>query len=83
MFVEDAYRNSADYREFWAKLGRGEYHAGEYTRLAKGGREIWIQASYNPILDVDGKPAKVFATAVDVTAQHAPEQELKGPPRSR
>ena len=44
---------------FWEKLGRGEYDAGQYKRIGKGGKEIWIQASYNPILDMNGKPFKV------------------------
>ncbi len=51
MFVEPAYRQSPEYRMFWEKLGRGEYDAGQYKRIGKGGSEIWIQASYNPILD--------------------------------
>ena len=50
---------SSEYREFWAKLNRGEYQAAEYKRIGKGGREVWIQASYNPILDLNGKPFKV------------------------
>src|SRR5580698_4088133 len=45
MFIDEAHRHSHEYKEFWAKLGRGEYHAGEYKRLAKGGREVWLQAS--------------------------------------
>ena len=57
------------YREFWDKLNRGEYQAAEYKRIAKGGREIWIQASYNPILDLNGKPFKVVKYATDVTVQ--------------
>ncbi len=69
MFVDDAYRVSAEYKEFWAKLNRGEYQAGEYRRLGKGGKEIWIQASYNPVFDLDGKPYKVVKFATDVTAQ--------------
>jgi methyl-accepting chemotaxis protein len=69
MFVDDAYRNSADYKEFWAKLNRGEFVAGEFRRIAKGGREIWLQASYNPILDNKGKPFKVVKQAQDVTDQ--------------
>ena len=51
MFVEPGERDSAEYRAFWANLNRGEYQAAEYKRIAKGGREIWIQASYNPIFD--------------------------------
>ncbi len=69
MFVDEAYRLSSDYREFWAKLNRGEYHAGEFLRLGKGGKEVWIQASYNPIMDLNGKPFKVVKYATDITAQ--------------
>ena len=69
MFVESGYRDSADYRSFWDRLGRGEFDAGRYKRLGKGGKEVWIQASYNPILDPDGKPFKVVKYATDVTAQ--------------
>ena len=69
MFVEPGYRESAEYRQFWAALNRGEYQAAEYKRIAKGGREVWIQASYNPILDLNGKPYKVVKFATDVTRQ--------------
>ncbi|MCC2655861.1 MAG: domain S-box protein [Panacagrimonas sp.] len=69
MFAEPAYRTSAEYKAFWDKLGRGEYDAGQYKRIAKGGREIWIQASYNPILDMSGKPFKVVKYAIDITEQ--------------
>jgi methyl-accepting chemotaxis protein len=69
MFVEPAERNAPAYREFWDKLNRGQYQAAEYRRIAKGGREIWIQASYNPILDLNGKPFKVVKYATDVTVQ--------------
>jgi methyl-accepting chemotaxis protein len=69
MFIEEAYRQSADYAEFWAKLRRGEYQAAEYKRIGKGGREVFIQASYNPILDLNGKPFKVVKYATDVTGQ--------------
>ncbi|MFC3682444.1 PAS domain-containing protein [Hydrogenophaga luteola] len=69
LFVEPAYRSSAEYRAFWDKLGRGEYDAGQYKRITKGGQEIWIQASYNPIMDTNGKPFKVVKYATDVTAQ--------------
>jgi methyl-accepting chemotaxis protein len=67
MFVPVAQRDSADYRAFWAALNRGEFQAGEYKRIAKGGREIWIEASYNPVLDGSGKPLKVVKFATDVT----------------
>ncbi|MFT4115565.1 methyl-accepting chemotaxis protein [Bradyrhizobium sp.] len=69
MFVEPAERASPAYAEFWQKLNRGEYQQAEYKRLAKGGREIWIQASYNPIMDLNGKPFKVVKYAADVSAQ--------------
>ena len=69
MFVEPAERDSAEYREFWAKLNRGEYQAAEYKRVGKGGKEIWIQASYNPILDLNNRPYKVVKYATDVTRQ--------------
>ena len=69
MFVEPAYRQSSDYRIFWDKLGRGDYDSGQYLRIGKGGRQVWIQASYNPILDMNGKPFKVVKYAVDITAQ--------------
>jgi methyl-accepting chemotaxis protein len=69
MFVEPKERDSAAYREFWQSLNRGQFQAAEYKRVAKGAREIWIQASYNPILDLNGKPFKVVKYATDITAQ--------------
>ncbi|HEX3504509.1 MAG TPA: methyl-accepting chemotaxis protein [Xanthobacteraceae bacterium] len=69
MFVEPAHKQSAEYRMFWEKLGRGEYDAGQYKRVGKGGKEVWIQASYNPILDLNGKPFKVVKYATDITEQ--------------
>ncbi len=69
MFVEPSEREGAPYREFWARLQRGQYVAAEFRRLGKGGREVWIQASYNPILDLNGKPFKVVKYATDTTAQ--------------
>ena len=69
LFVDRAERESAAYREFWAALNRGEFQAGEYKRVGKGGKEVWIQASYNPILDLNGKPFKVVKYASDVTQQ--------------
>ena len=77
MFVEPSYRESEDYRAFWAKLARGEYDAAQYKRIAKGGREVWIQASYNPILDAAGKPMKVVKFATDVTEQVRFAQQLR------
>jgi len=69
MFVAPGERDGAAYREFWAKLGRGEFQSAEYKRLGKGGKEVWILASYNPILDDAGKPFKVVKFASDITAE--------------
>jgi len=69
MFVDPMERSSAAYGEFWAGLNRGVYQAAEYRRIGKGGREVWIQASYNPIFDLNGKPFKVVKYATDITAQ--------------
>jgi methyl-accepting chemotaxis protein len=77
MFVDEDYRESTEYRQFWSKLNRGEYQSDEYKRIGKGGREAWIQASYNPILDLNGKPFKVVKFATDVTAQKVAAEELK------
>jgi len=68
LFVDEKFRNSDEYREFWARLGRGEYVADEFKRIGKGGKEVWIQASYNPIFDLNGRPFKVVKYATDVTA---------------
>jgi methyl-accepting chemotaxis protein len=78
MFVEQAERDGAGYREFWAKLNRGEYQANEYKRIGKGGREVWILASYNPVLDEKGKPFKVVKFATDVTDQKLKNADLAG-----
>jgi len=69
MFVTAADRASAAYLDFWEKLGRGEYDAGLYRRMDRRGREVWIQGSYNPILDMAGRPFKVVKYATDVTTQ--------------
>ncbi len=68
MFLEPAYAASQEYKDFWARLGRGEYFAGEFKRVGKGGKEVWIQASYNPILDANGRPYKVVKFASDISA---------------
>ena len=69
MFVEPAYARSAEYAEFWRRLARGEYVSGEFERIGKGGRSVWLHASYNPILDAAGKPYKIVSFALDVTEQ--------------
>jgi methyl-accepting chemotaxis protein len=70
MFVEPAYRNSHEYKAFWEALSRGEAQMGQYKRIAKAGKEVWLQASYNPIMDLNGKPFKVVKYATDITEQH-------------
>jgi methyl-accepting chemotaxis protein len=78
MFMPRAMRDSADYRAFWADLNAGKYQAGEFKRVGKGDREVWIQASYNPILDGSGKPIKVIKFASDITAQKIRSMEESG-----
>lgn len=71
IFVDPSERNSEGYRAFWSRLGQGEFFGGQYRRIAKGGREVWIQGSYNPIFDLEGKPCKVVKFAIDVSEQVA------------
>lgn len=77
LFCDSAYTNTSEYRDFWAKLNRGEFDAGRYQRFGKHGKPIWIQATYNPILDVNGRPYKVVKFATDITAQVQLEQSVK------
>ena len=77
LFVEKSYKNSSEYKEFWKKLNRGEYDVNEYLRVGKGGKEVWIQASYNPILDLNGKPFKVVKYATDITANKRAIAEIR------
>jgi len=67
IFCEPGYAESSEYMQFWQKLGRGEYDAGEFKRVGKDGSEVWLQASYNPIVDLDGRPLKVVKFASDIT----------------
>lgn len=55
MFCEDSYANSQEYKDFWKKLANGEFFSAQYKRFGKGGKEIWIEASYNPIFDSSGE----------------------------
>jgi len=68
LFVEDAEAQGGAYRAFWQKLGRGEFDSGEYLRFGKGGRRLWLQATYNPILDLEGHPVKVVKFCSDISA---------------
>jgi methyl-accepting chemotaxis protein len=78
MFCEPDFAASPAYKQFWANLGAGEYNHGEFKRVAKGGREIWINASYNPIMDADGKPYKVIKFATDITDTRMRNAEYEG-----
>ncbi|MDB5535283.1 MAG: chemotaxis protein, partial [Devosia sp.] len=69
MFVEPEFAAGADYHRFWQELGQGKFQSGEYKRIAKGGKEVWIQATYNPVLSKAGKVLKVIKFATDITAQ--------------
>nr|WP_314259755.1 methyl-accepting chemotaxis protein [uncultured Devosia sp.] len=69
MFVRTEEAGSRDYADFWSQLAQGKFQAAEYLRLGKGGREVWIQATYNPIFDMNGVPFKVVKYATDITAR--------------
>ncbi len=69
IFVDPNEASSPEYQEFWARLARGEYAAAEYQRFTKDGSAIWIQASYNPIFDAEGRPFKVVKYATDITGR--------------
>ncbi len=78
LFVDPVHASSPEYREFWQRLGAGQFDSGRYRRLAKGGREVWIQATYNPIFDADGRPSKVIKFASDVTEQTLRNVDYEG-----
>lgn len=77
MFVDNVERNSHEYRDFWEQLKAGVYSTGEYKRVSKDGSEIWLQASYNPILDLNGKPFKVVKYASNITGRKVAINEVK------
>lgn len=78
MFVDSAYANSPEYQTFWRRLAKGEFFSDEYMRITKSGDEIWIQASYNPVFDAQGKPVKVIKFATDITAQKRKSADADG-----
>jgi methyl-accepting chemotaxis protein len=75
LFVDPAYRTSDEYKNFWASLNRGEFQSAQYKRFGKHNKEIWIEASYNPIFDRNGKPCKVIKFATDITLQKVKDNE--------
>jgi methyl-accepting chemotaxis protein len=76
MFAEPDHDSSYEQQQFWQELINGQFQAGQYKRLGKGGKEVWIQASYNPILDLTGKPFKIVEYATDITTDKMIEQQL-------
>ncbi|MEE7463337.1 chemotaxis protein [Methylobacterium fujisawaense] len=78
IFMEPAQRDAPDYRAFWERLRSGTFESGQFQRVGRGGRSIWIQASYNPMLDVRGRPYKVVKFATDITQQRTEEADRAG-----
>ena len=78
MFVDAAERDSAGYKAFWQRLNNGEFVADIFKRIGKGGKEIWIRATYNPPLDGNGKPFKVIKFATDITEQTLRNADYSG-----
>ncbi|MBU0726718.1 MAG: PAS domain-containing methyl-accepting chemotaxis protein [Alphaproteobacteria bacterium] len=76
IFVDAAERDGAEYRGFWTRLAKGEYLTGQFRRITKTGGEIWLEASYNPILDANGRPHKVVKFAADITGRKRQNAEL-------
>ena len=74
MFVEPEYAASPAYKEFWVKLNNGESQEGEFLRLGKGGKEVWIQARYSALVDDKGETYKIVKYASDITRQKQAEQ---------
>lgn len=77
MFCEPEYARGGDYEQFWKKLNRGEFDAGRYLRFGANGKRVWIQATYNPIMDMNGQPYKVVKFAIDITQQVELEQAVQ------
>lgn len=77
LFVDEATRKSSEYAEFWAKLNRGEFQAGQYRRLGRGGREVWLQATYNPVFDRQGRPVRVVKLATDISEAAAEQAKAQ------
>lgn len=69
IFVDKEYANSLEYKDLWANLNRGEFQAGEFKRYTSNGEEVWIQASYNPVVTSNGKVKRVVKYATDITEE--------------
>lgn len=77
MFVDSDYKRSAEYRSFWEDLGNGLTQEGQFKRVTRDGREIWIQAAYTPVKNEEGKVQRVIKIATDITAQKAAALETE------
>ncbi len=77
LFVEPGQSSSAEYRQLWSELAAGKCKAGQFKRIAKGGREVWLQASFNPLFDAEGTPYKVVKYATDISAQKKMEADAR------
>ncbi|MFZ6771511.1 methyl-accepting chemotaxis protein [Undibacterium sp. SXout7W] len=78
IFCADSDVDSMEYSQFWRLLAAGNTHAGEFHRYAKGGKDIWLQASYNPVMDEDGHPRSIVKFATDITAAKLQQAEFEG-----
>lgn len=77
MFVEAATRDSAEYQQLWRDINAGKFHTAEFKRVGKEGREVWIQATYNPMVDINGRVYQVVKFATDITARKVAERNLR------
>ncbi|MDD0839815.1 PAS domain-containing methyl-accepting chemotaxis protein [Curvibacter sp. HBC61] len=78
LFCDPEYARSGEYQTFWERLGQGKFHSGEFRRLARDGHPVWIHATYNPILDAEGRPFKVVKFATDISAEKLKSSEVAG-----
>lgn len=76
IFCDKEFYNSPEYKEFWNQLASGEFYSGRFKRIDKSGKEVWIQATYNPIFDLNGKPMKVIKYATDISLQVEVEEQV-------
>jgi methyl-accepting chemotaxis protein len=78
IFVPDDMKKTAAYKEFWANLNKGQFQSGQFCRKTKDGKLVWIEASYNPLFDVRGRPYKVVKFATDITQQKVKDSDYQG-----
>ena len=78
MFCDEEYHTSLDYKLFWKSLAEGQFQSGEFKRVCKNGNDVWILASYNPVLDESGKPFKIVKFASDISNEKFEKADLQG-----